>query len=129
MFIDKNHPANALSRVVSDITSSLRPTTDRRILYLIPELGPKEALFEDYPFSASFILQTFSRGINRTGHETIDNSDPIKTLEIMNMFLSMTTNVQYDNKFLRQQSLDGFLKIPMSVPLDVPGSLLKGLAT
>jgi len=50
-------------------------------MYLVPEQNEKN-LCGEYPFTASFMLQVFSRGQKRDNHETLDNSDPIKMVEI-----------------------------------------------
>ena len=53
--------------------------------------------------------------MQRTDHETLDNSDPNNMVDIQTMFLKMNLNLTFDDAFLRKNQLDGFLRVPMSV--------------
>jgi hypothetical protein len=57
-----------------------------KFLYMVPEIDPATIIGE-YPFSASFLLSSFARAQKRTAHETLDNSDPYKLVEILTMFM------------------------------------------
>ena len=92
VFLDKNHPKDVIGKVISDISSNCPVGLTPKFLYMIPEIMPKTAL-QDYPFSATFLLQSFARGLKRTAHETLDNSDPIKLVEIQTMFIQLQKNV------------------------------------
>lgn len=86
MFLDKNHPTNAIGKVIEEINLNIPIGLKAKFLYMIPLIEPATVIGE-YPFSASFLLTSFARGQKRTNHETLDNSDPYKLVEIQTMFM------------------------------------------
>ena len=94
---------------------------------MVPDIDPATVIGE-YPFSASFLLTSFARAQKRTAHETLDNSDPCKLVEIQTMFIQLNKNIIYDEKFLIRNGLDGYLRVPMTPEnIIVPEELLSAL--
>jgi hypothetical protein len=117
VFLDKNHPPNAISRAVDDISAGVGNGGAECIvkkLYLIPSLEVAHQ-FSNYPFSINMLAQVFSWGQSRKDHETLDNSDPVKMVEVQCMFMKFNEGVVYDDAFLRRNGLDGYLRVPMSI--------------
>jgi len=59
----------------------------------------------------------------------LDNKDPIALIEIQIMFMLLNKEVDFDEKFLLQTGLDGYLTLPMSneevvIPEELVDSLL-----
>jgi hypothetical protein len=88
IFIDKNHPNNGIDKAIDEVSDNVPEDTDLRVMYMIPSIK-NGARIGGLPISASFMLQVFARAIFRDTHETLDNSDPVKILEIVNMFIGM----------------------------------------
>jgi hypothetical protein len=84
IFLDKNHPPDAISRTVDEIIEGVGHGAGKCIvkkLYLIPKLNEAHK-FGNYPFSVNLLAQIFLAGQNRMDHETLSNSNPIKTVEV-----------------------------------------------
>jgi hypothetical protein len=73
--MDKNHPENAVDRLISDITSYLPLNVHPQFLYMIPDLNYANGIL-GMPLTPSFMAQCFSRGLKRSDHETLTNKDP-----------------------------------------------------
>lgn len=92
----------------------------------------------NYPFSASFFLQCHYRLQNRADHETLSNSDPILATSILFMFFKMYFRESFNEYFLNENGLSGFLEIPLTaddtqsevpnVVLDKMNEILKNTA-
>ena len=67
------------------------------------------------PYSDNCLMQVFLWGLERTDHETLDNSDPNNLIEVQTMFLGLSKNQRFDETLLRKNKLSGYLKVPMSV--------------
>ena len=72
VFLDKNHPKDAIEKLIDEIWSSLPKNVEPKFLYLIPQIDPKNFVY-NLPLSASFILQALSRCQKREDHATLDN--------------------------------------------------------
>jgi hypothetical protein len=81
VFIDKNYPRDQIQKTAQEIQSNLPQGVNDRYLYMVPDIDPKTCIYK-LPFSASFMLQAFSRCQKRKDHSTLDNSDPQKVIEI-----------------------------------------------
>lgn len=117
IFLDKNHPPDAISRTVEEIISGVGSGAGKCIvkkLYLIPKLHEAHR-FGNYPFSVNLLAQAFNYGQQRSDHETLDNSKPGKTVEVQIQFLKFNMGVVFDQAFLDRNGLDGYLRVPMSV--------------
>jgi len=53
------------------------------------------------PFSYQFVAQCVHNSLNRTEHETLDNSDVPKAVAVLLMFLRMNSK-QYDEQLLQE---------------------------
>jgi hypothetical protein len=125
VFLDKNHPKDAISKVISEISQSLPGHVMGKFLYLTPMVS--DSVF-DLPFSLQFIVQTYARCQKRTKHETLDASDPIRLIEVQTMFLRFNLGVQFNDKFLTQHGLDGYLTVPLhNEALAVPQELAEAV--
>ena len=114
LFLDKNHPPNGLNRVIKDLKDFVRGSgVSVKKLYLVPDC-PKGSVPGFEAFSDRFLTQIYSWGQCRTTHETLDNSDPTKMVDVQTMFLGMNRNLSFDSQFLKDKQLDGYLKVPMS---------------
>lgn len=73
-------------------------------------------------------MQAYARCQKRTNHATLDASDPIKLIEVQTMFLLLNRGVQFDDKFLTQHGLDGYLTVPLhNEALAVPQELAEAV--
>jgi hypothetical protein len=127
VFIDKNFPKDAIGKVMTDVEDVLPSNVDAKYYYLIPDVNTNDQILR-LPLSASFMLQTFARCQKRTEHSTLDNKDPVKLVEIQTMFMLLNREVKFDQKFIDDEELDGFLKLPMSnESITIPNELLEAL--
>ena len=58
IFLDKNHPANGLKRVVEDCKAFFHGTVNVKKLYMVPELASADKpyrLSSKFPFSENFM--------------------------------------------------------------------------
>ena len=57
IFVDKNHPANGVKKIIDDLYKNIRVSNvNLKKLYLVPEqLAGKANRITDYPFSENFI--------------------------------------------------------------------------
>jgi hypothetical protein len=98
---------------MDDIINNIPAGVNSHKLYLIPEIKANACL-PQFPISSSFLLQALMRGQNRKEHPTLDNSDPVKMLEIQLMFNKLNCMVNFNESFLSKYCLDGFLRVPLS---------------
>jgi len=120
IFMDKNHPSNALDRLVGDIVDNTPNGVNLKKVYLTPAQNPMTTM-KGYPFSASFMLQCMLRGQTRSVHPTLDNSDPVKMLEIQTMFINFYKNVDFNQSLLDRYSVDNYLSVGMtSESIEIP---------
>ena len=59
-------------------------------------------------------MQCFFRLVNRDDHETLDNENKIETVQILLMFFHFFIDVKFNNHFLDECKLDGFMRVPMT---------------
>jgi hypothetical protein len=96
-------------------------------VYLVPDIDPRSSICR-LPFSAQFMLQAFSRCQKRDSHFTLDNSDPVKLVEIQTMFMLLNKDVQFDEDFADSIGFDDYLRLPMSnEQIAIPDDLLDTL--
>lgn len=60
------------------------------------------------------MLQAFHNCQTRSKHQTLDNKDPIKLVEIQTMFMLLNWGVKFNQQFLKSNKLNSFLRLPMS---------------
>ena len=58
VFLDKNHPMDAIHKLITEISSNLPFNVQGKFMYLVPAV--KSRVLE-LPFSSQFLLQAFSR--------------------------------------------------------------------
>ena len=100
-----------MTKIITEIQEQLPGNVYPRFLYLIPDSTEG---FLEYPYSASFMAQTFARTQSRSDHATLDNSDPVKLIEIQTMFMQLNRGVRFDDDFAQSNGLDGFLRLPLA---------------
>ena len=59
-------------------------------------------------------MQTYYRLMNRNSHETLDNQDPILTLQVLFMFFNLNIDTRFNFDFLQSYGLSEYLKIPLT---------------
>lgn len=65
IFLDKNHPANALRRVVEDCKKNFRANFNVKKLYMVPAAPPSNKvnrLTSSWPFSENLMSQIYAWG-------------------------------------------------------------------
>jgi|LauGreDrversion4_2_1035121.scaffolds.fasta_scaffold55652_3 hypothetical protein len=73
-------------------------------------------LFQDYPFSLSFLFQSFLRCLDRTDHETLSNSDPNLLARVQVSFFKGYKGVKLEtDSYLKQTGLDSLLRVPLTL--------------
>ena len=60
------------------------------------------------------IGQCLINGFNRKDHNTLDNSDIPMTFGVIFMFLNLNYGAVFDQRVLKNNSLDGFMTLPMT---------------
>ena len=75
-------------------------------------------------YTANFLAQVYAWGQNRSEHQTLDNKDPCKMIEVQTFMIRMAYTQVWDDEWLKKRNLDGFLRLPMSEEsFDVPDEL------
>lgn len=92
LFIDKNHPPEALDRTVEHLDSLTLPkSVVLKTIAVLPELSEE---LERCPFSVNFILKCYLRVRSRTGHQTFNGDDPFEAATILFSFMKAFKNFQ-----------------------------------
>jgi len=60
------------------------------------------------------IGQCLVNGFNRKDHNTLDNSDIPMTFGVIFMFLDLNYGAVFDQRVLKNNSLDGFMTLPLT---------------
>lgn len=127
VFLDKNHPKDSVAKVIDEIEANIPRNVDSQFVYLVPEIDPRTSICR-LPFSASFMLQAFARCQKRSSHFTLDNSDPVKLVEIQTMFMLLNKDIRFDEDFADSIGFDDYLRLPMSnEKIVIPDELLDTL--
>jgi cell wall assembly regulator SMI1 len=56
VFLDKNHPCNAITKAQEEVTSNLPGNVRAKFMYMIPEVDTSKAGVQGIPFTPSFLL-------------------------------------------------------------------------
>lgn len=118
IYIDKNHPKSGIPLTNKLINAALPKHVELRRYYLIPVINNNISKLPDFPFSASMFLQCYYRLMNRKEHETLDNTSPLKTLELLLTFFNMYRHVRLDENFKVWGGFDGYFQAPLFLPED-----------
>lgn len=86
---------------------------------MVPAMAGTNSLYQDYPFSLSFLLQCFLRCLDRNDHETLSNSDPNLLARVQISFFKAYKGLKFDGDdqrlFLQQNGLDAYLRAPLTL--------------
>jgi hypothetical protein len=98
--LDKNHPPTALSSTVESINKFVNSYSGARVFNLVkvamvPQMN--SGLYQDYPFSLSFLLQCFLRCLDRSDHETLTNTDPSLLARVQLSFFKAYKELKFDS--------------------------------
>ena len=125
LFIDKNHPPNAINKTIEPIKKIISDFTniDKQVSFvaLIPEcinnfiLGNGHGL----PFSLSYLIQCYIRVRNRTNHPLMNQNRKDLLLFLMGSFIKNFIGVSLDStKLMDLYSIDQTFKLPFTDELD-----------
>ena len=125
LFIDKNHPPNAINKTIEPIKKIISSYTNlnKQVIFtgLIPEcinnfiIGPSLFL----PFSLSYLIQCYIRVRNRTDHPLMNQNRKDLLLFLMGSFLKNFIGVSLDNdKLMNLYSIDQIYKLPFTDEID-----------
>lgn len=120
VFIDKNHPVNSLDKTITMIKQNVPQECTCHMLYLIPKINNP---MPQYPFSFTFFFQVYQRLQKRDEHETLSNEDPLLATQVLFMFMKMYNRESFNQAFLSEYQLDGFLEVPLTIEdvhVDIP---------
>ena len=124
IYIDKNHPPNAINRSTEPIRKYLENNVNTRFkldlqyVALIPdcikyfEFGENSTSF--IPFSISYFIQCYLRVKHRFDHPTL-NGDTQNLINIFGIFISNFINVSLtENNIIMFQKLNRAIKLPFT---------------
>ena len=124
IYIDKNHPPNAINRSTEPIRKFLETNVntsfklDLQYVALIPdcikyfEFGENSTSF--IPFSISYFIQCYLRVKHRFDHPTL-NGDTKNLINIFGIFISNFINVSLtENNIIMFQKLNRAIKLPFT---------------
>ena len=133
IFIDKNHPPNAIKGTF-DLIKANSEGLDLSIVCLSPLIQNRlEYQDEDktffYPFSKNLFFTCFDRVQKRVIHETLKGSGP-KSAGVLVMFLQFFRNVKLNTESVLKNGFDKHMVIPFSVEddsINIPDELFNKL--
>lgn len=115
IFIDKNHPPNAIRKTI-DLINQHRPRhADVRFLALMPkckqgpsiQFGEKEVSF---PFSLDLCLSCLVTVQTRREHETL-NGNGVDSANVVIMFYNMFRDFKFDGPLLKELGFNGGISV------------------
>ena len=131
IYIDKNHPPNAINRSTEPIRKYLQGTIKRtfkldlQFVALIPDcinefrFGNNNNSF--IPFSLSYFIQCYLRVRHRDDHPTL-NGDTKNLINIFGIFISNFINVSLkENNIIMLQKLNRAIKLPFTDEIEEEG--------
>jgi len=117
LFIDKNHPPNAVSSTLKEL-SKIQPKgiSKLELVALVPDCTQKFTNSRgmgssEYELSFTFLVQCLKRTIGRQEHETMVGS-PAKKAAVVLMMFSMYRDVRFSD--LLRQGFDHILRVPFT---------------
>ena len=134
IFIDRNHPPNAITGTVKFILDH-GEGLNVEIIALTPLVDGNFYTYEDqdrayaYPFSANFFFHCFDRVQTRKEHLTLTGSGT-KSASVMMMFLHMFRNVKLNKQSVLKNGFHKQLRVPFTAedsPITIPDELLDAL--
>ena len=131
IYIDKNHPPNAINRSTEPIRKYLKNSIKRafkldlQFVALIPDCI-NDFRFGDnlnsfIPFSLSYLIQCYLRVKHRNDHPTL-NGDTKNLINIFGIFISNFINVSLkENNIIMLQKLNRAIKLPFTDEIEDEG--------
>ena len=126
IYIDKNHPPNAISRSIDPINKCLQDNLnstlklDLKFIALTPECV-NYFFFSDtsfIPFSLSYFIQCYLRVKHRNDHPTL-NGDQKDLIVVFAVFIKNFINVSLkENDIIMFNKLDQIIKLPFTDEID-----------
>ena len=125
IYIDKNHPTNAINRSTEPIRKFLSQHKDPRInldlqfIALIPDCicdfeFMKNERMSSIPFSLSYFIQCYLRVKHRDDHPTL-NGNVKNLMSIFGVFVQNFIDVKLnESSIMLHQKLDGAFKLPFT---------------
>ena len=115
IYIDKNHPPNAIKKTVELIHAHKPRHSDVRLLAVIPKtkngltlkIGEKEVV---YPLSPEICLSCLVTVQTRKDHETL-NGNGIDSAGVLLMFFNMFRDFKFDGPVLKEYGFNGGVSV------------------
>lgn len=136
LFIDKNHPPNAIEKTLSHLRRITPSLYKPEIIALIPKLEKIEQwCFNDmegndvgYPFSLNMFLKCLGRVQCRKEHETMSGNGA-DSLNVMLMFMNFFKNSAINPQFMKNYGFDNCFEFrvvdnPTEEKYDLPSHFL-----
>ena len=139
IYIDKNHPTNAINRSTEPIRKFLKDNFDSsfkldlKFVALIPDCVnnfefAKNNSINSIPFSLSYFIQCYLRVKHRNDHPTL-NGNSKNLISIFGMFIQNFINLKLnENSIILYQKLDKAIKLPFTDEVEedqLPPDLVK----
>ena len=125
LFIDKNHPPNALNKTIEPIKKIMSSFTNlnKQVVFigLIPECINNFIIKSDLflPFSLSYLIQCYIRVRNRTNHPLMNQNRKDLLLFLMGSFLKNFIGVSLDSdKLMNLYSIEQVYKLQFTDEID-----------
>ena len=125
LFIDKNHPPNAINKTIEPIKKIISSFTNlkKQVIFtgLIPECINNFTIKSDLflPFSLSYLIQCYIRVRNRTNHPLMNQNRKDLLLFLMGSFLKNFIGVSLDSdKLMNLYSIDQTYKLQFTDEID-----------
>ena len=125
LFIDKNHPPNAINKTMEPIKKIMSSFTNlnKQVIFigLIPECINNYIISSDLflPFSLSYLIQCYIRVRNRIDHPLMNQNRKDLLLFLIGSFLKNFINVTLDSdKLMNLYSIEQTYKLPFTDEID-----------
>ena len=122
LYIDKNHPPNAISRSLDTIRTFVNHINERegyevlktKFVALISDSNQCPLLGKSYlPYSLEYFYQCYDRVYKRRDHETL-NGDNADLISIFGTFISNFIDFEFGDNLLLHYKFDNILKLPFT---------------
>ncbi|KRX07591.1 hypothetical protein PPERSA_11140 [Pseudocohnilembus persalinus] len=114
LFLDKNHPLNAVKSSVGVIKQNLPSNVNCTIVGITPKCTEiYDTGSFNYPFSLQYFITCLNRAIYREDHETLVGS-PYKMGSVLIMFLNLFKGCQFNEMTMRKNEIDEFIQLPFT---------------
>ena len=131
IYIDKNHPPNAINRSTEPIRKYLKNSIKRafkldlQFVALIPDCINEFRFGNNFnsfiPFSLSYLIQCYLRVRHRNDHPTLNGNTP-NLINIFGIFISNFINVSLkENNIIMLQKLNRAIKLPFTDEIEEEG--------